>query len=294
MNTPERLSALENAIKLDERLSALENRIGGDDTRPWWTKTGLITVLVAILAAVPPVTTAVSGLLKGWREREHQREVSRQTRRDKYIDKALEEKLDPKTRQLVFDYLATDFKGDPLEDWARRKLAEADELVRVEQELLDAKGKLAATEVAVAEKDSRIAELDGALKSAIETRDAADELTKQQLEERDERVKYLRAELDDERSAKNKLGSDLDEAQRRIRELDWQVQTTLEPYRDTVQIEPDMDNCRAALDGLCKKLGTGIREVNWYLKWSVYECDGRCWNGRRVELTPIVRDLSKG
>jgi len=69
--TEERISALENVLKLDSRLQALETAVKErtlDTTKPWWRDGKTVTILGGLIAAILPILSLINNSFGSYRE----------------------------------------------------------------------------------------------------------------------------------------------------------------------------------------------------------------------------------
>lgn len=135
----QRITTLENVLKLEERLSSLEASLAErsltSKARPsWWRDAKTVTILGALLAAVIPLVTAIDGILKNRGEAQkaliEQQDKIRQT----YLDRVLKPGIAEDEQQRIFSLLLK-LRNDPeFQEWAKeehdRATAKISELIK--------------------------------------------------------------------------------------------------------------------------------------------------------------------
>ncbi len=285
--------------EIDERLEKIESTLNSfretlskkHPSRSWWQQYGVGTVVAIAIAIMPPVTAGVWGWVTGWqklkretvvaeqqRQRDSEaanrdlklrREDNRQALRERYLDKVVTPSLGDYERQLLFGYLVTVFKDDPLEKWASKNLKDAETNLTLKRNLQEEKVKVAQAEAKISERERKISESAAKIKyleKKLKPGDlpGADEDSKQLKE----KIKETRAELERERKEKKQAVADLALAKQQIEKLQPKVERVHDAPAQRIFRHIEAPSMEDELPIATGNLATKVSNERW--DWTVF------------------------
>lgn len=204
----ERVSALENVLKLDSRLLVLETAIKEriqDAPKPWWKNAKTVTTLGALIAAILPAVTVINNVFASYRESRRLVAEQQEKIRQPYLDRVFRPGISETEQQKVFELLSQLSSDPEMQKWAQQELQRTTETITaLNKEKEELQRSLATSQAKLDDLDRKFQKLtDEEKRQRIETAGLVAQL-RDNLKTVDRRIGSTLSQIDGQSDAKER------------------------------------------------------------------------------------------